>query len=307
MPEAVPDVVRRVAARLGGLESEPEALAGGITNRNFRVRAGGGDYVIRVAGRDTELLGIDRRAENDAASAAARAGIGPEVALFAPDERCLVTRFVDARTLQDRELSAPGRLEQAGRALRAFHAGPPLPSTFDAVAVGAAYRRLALGRGVTLPEEEVPASRSAAEIGAALRGPRHEPVPCHNDLLTANFLLDADDRLWIVDWEYAGMGDRWFDLGNLAVNNELDEDGEERLLGAYLESAVGDRHRARLLLARILSDYREAMWGVAQQGLSDLDFDFVGYADEHFRRLLAAVADPRYRDSLKEANASPSP
>ncbi|MGH2858975.1 MAG: phosphotransferase [Solirubrobacteraceae bacterium] len=304
MSDAVPDVVRAVAGRLGGMESEPEALWGGITNRNFRVRAGGGEYVIRVAGQDTELLGIDRRAENDAATAAASAGIAPEVALFAPDEGCLVTRFVDAHTLEGRELSAPGLLEQAARALRTFHAGPALPASFDAVAIGAVYRELALGRGVALPDVEAPASDRAAEIGAALRGAGDGPVPCHNDLLTANFLLDGDGRLWIVDWEYAGMGDRWFDLGNLAVNNELDEDGEERLLGAYLESPVSDRHRSCLRLARILSDYREAMWGVAQQGLSDLDFDFVGYADEHFQRLLAAVADPRYRDSLEETHAS---
>jgi thiamine kinase-like enzyme len=296
-------VVDRVAARLGTVQDGPTPLPGGITNRNFRVRADGEDYVVRVAGRDTELLGIDRHAEHEAAVAAARAGIAPEVALFVPEDSCLVTRFVAGRTLVDgRELCAAGILERAARALRSFHAGPPLRASFSAGRIGAAYRDVALARGVELPDAYAPAARLVAEIEAALEGPEHAPVPCHNDLLTANFLVDGE-RLWIVDWEYAGMGDRYFDLGNLAVNNGLDEPDEERLLAAYFGEPPSAGRCACLRLMRLASDYREAMWGVAQQGLSDLDFDFVAYADEHFSRLLSAADDPRYPTWLEEAHA----
>lgn len=306
MTDTLGAVVDRVAARLGTAQGGPTALPGGITNRNFRVRADGEDYVVRVAGRGTDRLLIDRDAEHAAAVAAARAGIGPEVVLFVPEERCLVTRFVAGRTLADgRELCAAGVLERAARALRAFHAGPPLAVSFSAGRIGSAYRDVALERGVALPDAYEPAARLVAEIEAALQGPEHAPVPCHNDLLTANFLLDGE-RLWIVDWEYAGMGDRYFDLGNLAVNNELDERDEERLLAAYFDEPPTARRRACLRLMRLASDYREAMWAVAQQGLSDLDFDFVAYADEHFTRLLAAAGDPRYPTWLEEAHGDPS-
>ena len=125
-------------------------------------------------------------------------------------------------------------------------------------------------------------------------------MPCHNDLLAANFLHDGE-RIVIVDWEYAGMGDRFFDLGNFAVNNELDDAGEERLLEAYFGDPPSDRRRAALKLYRFMSDVREAMWGVVQTSVSDLDFDFDGYARKHFERLGATSGDPRFRQWLGEA------
>ncbi len=104
-------------------------------------------------------------------------------------------------------------------------------------------------------------------------------MPCHNDLLAANFIRGGD-RLWIVDWEYAGMGDPAFDLANFAVSNGLDEDGD-----ASCSTPTAAATREIHVLMRFMSDFREAMWGVVQQAISTLDFDFAGYADEHFERL----------------------
>ena len=115
--------------------------------------------------------------------------------------------------------------------------------------------------------------------------------PCHNDLLNANF-IDDGSRIRIVDWEYAGMGDPFFDLGNFSINHELSGDEDEALLTAY-EGAARPERLARLQLMRIVSDFREAMWGVLQQGISTLDVDFVEYAAEHFDRLLAQRLDVR--------------
>jgi thiamine kinase-like enzyme len=126
-------------------------------------------------------------------------------------------------------------------------------------------------------------------------------TPCHNDLLEANFLL-RDGHVWIVDHEYAGMGDPFFDLGNLSINNALSDDAQERLLVHYFGEPT-DAHRARLKLMRIMSDFREAMWGVVQQGLSTLDIDYVAYAQKHFDRLGSTMADPRFDDWLEAASA----
>ena len=116
------------------------------------------------------------------------------------------------------------------------------------------------------------------------------PVPCHNDLLAANFLR-APDGIRIVDWEYAGMGDRYFDLGNFAVNNELDGDREVELLTPTSASPAGAGRLASLRLMRFMSDFREAMWGVLQGTLSDLDFDFAD-TREHFERMRETAAGP---------------
>jgi len=127
-------------------------------------------------------------------------------------------------------------------------------------------------------------------------------VPCHNDLLNANFILDGTG-VRIVDWEYAGMGNRYFDLGNLSVNNGLQEAEDERLLTAYSGAPCTEHRFACLRLMRIMSDYREAMWGVVQGAVSTLAFDYAEYAARHFARLGESAADPRYPAWLRDARA----
>jgi thiamine kinase-like enzyme len=130
-------------------------------------------------------------------------------------------------------------------------------------------------------------------------------VPCHDDPLPGNILArDAEPgQALLVDWEYAGMGHRMFDLGNLAVNNEFDEAAEERLLIAYYGGDPTPGRRAALKLMRIMSDAREAAWGVVQGAISELQFDFAAYAGEHFARLAQAARDPRLEQWLHGATA----
>jgi thiamine kinase-like enzyme len=123
--------------------------------------------------------------------------------------------------------------------------------------------------------------------------------PCHNDLLNANF-IDDGSRLRIVDWEYAGMGDVFFDLANFAVNHELDRDARQGLLEAYAGTVDPASERA-LELMLFMSDFREAMWGVVQGAVSELDFDFRSYAAEHFERMEATAASPAFVAALERA------
>jgi thiamine kinase-like enzyme len=290
---------------IGRAESEPEPLEGGITNRNFRLRIGDRDVVVRLPGKDTELLGFDRAAERDATEAAARAGVGPDVVAFLTVPPCLVTRFIPGRPLTADELREPPLLEQTAAALRAFHGGAPLPSRFDAFAIVDAYHATAAARGTRIPLVYGDLIAGAHSIRAVLTGPEHAPVPCHNDLLTANFLHDGE-RVRIVDWEYAGMGDRYFDLGNLSVNNGFAEADDERLLAAYWSEPCTPRRFASLRLMRIMSDFREGMWGVVQTAISALDFDFAAYADEHLSRVAAGLADPRFPSWLEDARGDQS-
>ena len=252
-----------------------ERLGGGITNHNFKVTVGDDAFVLRVGGKGTVLLGIDRGHEHEATRVAASLGIGPEVVSFA--DGCLVTRFIDGRPVPPEELDPA----TAGATIRTVHDGPAIPGRFDSFRVVETYHDTAEAHGVSIPSAYTEASRRAAEIEATRAG---APLrPCHNDLLNANFLHDGV-RLRIVDWEYAGMGDPFFDLGNFAANHELDEDGERSLLEGYGEA--GEEALATLRTMRFMSDFREAMWGVVQQGLSELDFDFAGYAGQHFERAL---------------------
>jgi thiamine kinase-like enzyme len=287
-------IIAAVEPLLGPCDGEPVPLEGGITNRNFRARLGGNDYVVRVHGANTGLLGIDRNSERLAVAAAAQLGIGPE--LIAAPPGGLVTRFVPCASLSAAEVAA--RIEEVAAALRRFHdAGPSLPSAFSVPALLAGYAEIVTARGRPLPDVYAETLTLAERVAGAM--PAGERRPCHNDLLAGNIIhATADERIMLVDWEYAGMGDPYFDLGNLAVNNELDGGAEERLLQAYLGRAPADGERAALKLGRILSDAREAGWGVVQAAVSELEFDFAGYGGEHFERLWRAVRRPDFEELL---------
>jgi thiamine kinase-like enzyme len=288
---------------LGERAGEPLALDGGITNRNYRVAMGGEDYVLRICGKDTSVLGIDRDAECAATAAASKLGIGPEVVAYRPELECLVTRWIEGRPVTAEELRADAALGRVAAGLHAFHDGPPLHARFDSFELVATYLEEVRARGGEPPPDYDEAAAAAGRIAAALTGSDHDPVPCHNDLLTSNFLREGD-RVRIVDWEYAGMGDRFFDLGNLAVNNGFGAEDEARLLEAYFGEAPSSRRTGALRLMRVMSDFREAMWGAVQEVVSELDFDYRAYRDEHFARLLEAVRDPGFERSLADAAAA---
>ncbi len=285
---------------LAGRELVLTTLSGGITNRNFLVTIPGDDdrYVIRLAGNDTHLLGISREVEHAATVAAAGVGVGPEVTAFIRPEGYLVTRFIDGSPVSDAAVHQRETLARVAQSLRRIHDGPPIPGLFVPLRIVEAYRALAAGRGVRIPPEYDVSSLIGRRIEAACLANPVELRPCHNDLLNANF-IDDGERIRIVDWEYAGMGDPFFDLGNFSINHELTPDEDAYLLAEYGEIGRVD-HLARLTLMRVVSDFREAMWAVLQQGISTLDVDFVAYAGEHFDRLRSNASTPRFEHALED-------
>ena len=277
-----------------GRDARVEVLSGGITNHNLKVEVDGEVYVLRVVGKDTNLLEIDRGVELAATEAAAAVGVGPEVVTFVEPEGWLVTRFIQGETPSLERMREPDMLVRVAEALRAVHDAAAIPGRFDSFRIVETYRDTALARGGTVPEAYEWAHGIAERIELA-RG--DAPLrPCHNDLLNANF-LDDGDRLRIVDWEYAGMGDPLFDLANFSINHELDAAASATLLGAYF-GEVRSEDAGALELMRFMSDFREAMWGVVQAAVSELDFDFVAYATEHFERLERTAATPAFRAVL---------
>jgi thiamine kinase-like enzyme len=302
--------VKRLETQLGKAEGEPTVLGGGITNHNFRARFGGREVVVRLPGNDTELLGSDRSGERQANSLAAAAGVAPAVLAHLEDPVVLVTAFVEGPTMESPQLREPGALAEVGAALRTIHGCGTIGARFDAFRLVEDYAAATRARGGTVPDAYERAHVAAERIESAPAF-RDEPVVlCHDDLLPANF-IDTPDGIRIVDWEYAGMGNRWFDLGNFAVNNELGPAEEEDFLVAYLGNAYlgnadppAPADLAALRLMRLMSDFREAMWGVVQVAISDLDFDFAGYATKHFDRLLAAIDGDGFEALLEDAHAA---
>jgi thiamine kinase-like enzyme len=287
---------------LAGLRLSLSPLSGGITNRNFLVEApdSAQRWVVRLAGNDTHLLGISREVELAATIAAAGVGVGPEVTAFIRPEGYLVTRFIEGSPVSDEAVHRPETIRRIADSIRRVHEGTAIPGLFVPLRMVEAYRALAVTRGVPIPPEYDLSRAIGRRIELALLDDPVELRPCHNDLLNANF-IDDGARIRIVDWEYAGMGDPFFDLGNLSVNHDLTPGEDRCLLEAYDGAPARPDRLARIFLMRIVSDFREAMWGVLQQGISTLDVDFVAYAGDHFERLLTSAATPTFERALREA------
>ena len=272
-------------------------LSGGITNRNFLVTAGGTTdrWVIRLAGNDTHLLGISREVEHAATVAAAGVGVGPEVTAFIRPEGYLVTRFIEGAPVTDEAVHRPETLRRVADSLRRIHDGPAIPGLFVPLRIVEAYRALAMERGVRSRSSTSWRPRSAGGSSSPAWPPRSSSGRATTTCSTRTSSTTAS-RIRIVDWEYAGMGDPFFDLGNFSINHELTPTRTRS--SSRRTTARSGPGPGSATLMRVVSDFREAMWGVLQQGISTLDVDFVAYAGEHFDRLLANAATPRFEHAL---------
>ncbi|MDE3064425.1 MAG: phosphotransferase family protein [Acidobacteriota bacterium] len=295
MPVAVEVLIERLWP---GRATSVTPLTNGITNANYLVDLGEDRVVVRVPGKDTRLLGIDRRREVEIGRLAAAVGVGPEVVAYDEASSCIVTRYITARPISPEELAAEPVLSAFVAALKRVHAAGEVPAVFDPYRVVRAYRDEARARGVEAPFDLDAALALADRIEAAR--PFRTTVLGHNDLLNANFLFDGTVR--IVDWEYAGMTDPFFDLANVAVNNSFSVEAERALLDLYVGRA-DEALMATLHLMKVISELREAMWGVLQLAISDLDVDFAQYARDHAARIdeLTRAAD---LDALLESAAT---
>jgi len=285
-----------------GADAVVTPLLGGITNQNYRVDIAGETFVLRVGGKGTHLLGIDRGRERTCTQIAAQLGVGAEVVHFlaSASDEVLITRFIPGEGISPETAARPEMLRRIIDAVRRYHAGPDFPGTFSPFQTVRSYHRLALEYNVAFPGTLPQVFSLMARIEEAV-GPLQQPEPCHNDLLASNF-IDDGHTIWILDWEYAAMGDPFFDLGNFAVNQSLDEEQCELLLRYYF-GEVRPVEQAHLHLMRLASDLRESFWGFLQIGISGLDFDYAGYAHHHLERFLSNAAAPRFEQWLQDVRA----
>jgi thiamine kinase-like enzyme len=220
---------------------------------------------------------------------------------FLATEDVLITRFISGSAISPERAAQPDTLARIVDALRRYHNGPAFPGIFSPFETVRTYHQIALEHGIAFPATLPQVFALMAQIEQALRAvPRL--TPCHNDLLASNF-IDDGRTIRILDWEYAGMGDLFFDLGNFAVNQALDEEQCKLLLNNYF-GEVQPAALAHLHLMRLASDLRESFWGFLQLGISDLAFDYREYADHHLNRFLHNVATPQFPHWLQDAQNS---
>ncbi len=281
--------VRAVLRDIPGLAAAngPLERMGGLTNAVYRA----GEVVVRLPGRGTEDY-IDRANEAVAAREAARAGVSPEVLHVDPATGVMVTRYIaDTVTMTpDAFRTRPGAPARAGAAFRQLHgSGVTFPARFELFAMIDDYLRILATKDVALPSGYHDVVAEAAGVRAALDAAPVAPMACHCDPLCENF-LDTGTRMWIVDWEYSGMNDPMWDLGDLSVEGGFDPDQDAAMLHAYFGAPPPARDRARMTIHKAMCDLLWTLWGLIQLANDNPADDFRAYADGRFARCKALMA-----------------
>ncbi|MFC7054039.1 choline kinase family protein [Hansschlegelia quercus] len=265
---------------------DPEPLTGGITNRNFLVRDQGRKYVVRL-GEDIPLHNVMRFNERAAAMAAEAAGVSPALRHFEPG--VIVIDHIEGRTFGEADVRA--ELPRVAELIRRTHRdlgkhlkGPALAFwTFHVLRNYGHTLRDGGHRMVSdLPRLEAIADRIEAFVGPT------EVVFAHNDLLPGNF-IDDGEKLWLIDWDYAGFNTPLFDLGGVASNNGFSPDETDQLVAIYYRRAPDDALRARVQAMLVASLLREALWSMVSELHSPLDFDYRAYTAENLSRFERAL------------------
>ena len=298
MPLTVDEAIARVPQWADADDLKVSSLDGGITNNNFRVDVNGDSFALRIAGNGTDKLGIDREHEYAANLAAGKLGIAPEVVHVIKPEGYLITRFIDARPFPIEDITQPENIRKVMELVRKIHSMPEILGEFSAFRTVVNYAETARRNDVELPENLDFLMERSHEAEVAIMTTQQPLRPCHNDLLNANFLIN-DEQIYILDWEYAGMGDIFFDLANFSTNHELSEEQDRWELECYF-GKVTEKQIAHLNIMKVMSLFREAMWGMVQIGVSELDFDYRDYANKFFVRVFDTINDPRWDQWIKE-------
>jgi thiamine kinase-like enzyme len=270
-----------------------EPLPGGLTNHNFRVDVGGDSFVLRIPGPRTELLAVDRDNEYHNAAAAWRAGVSPRILHRIEGLDGMVIEYIPGETMSAARLSEPGMPDRIAKALRRLHAGPRFLLDFDMFRLTGRYLGVARELGIALPEGYESFLPSVGEIERAFARHPLPTVPCHNDLLAENYILEGE-RLWIIDFEYSGNNDPTFELGNTAQEQLYGEGLQSELCAAYFGEARPGM-LARMKLNMIMSDVGWTLWAAIQADISPIDFDFRGWAEERWARARAKMESPEFR------------
>jgi thiamine kinase-like enzyme len=291
---ALDDVLDAVPQLHGATQVAP--LAGGLTNTNYKITTPGGCYVVRISGKDTGLLAIDRESEAHNTLAAAETGVGAPFVAAVPEQDALVLGFLDGEVMSPEKLQRGDRIARIADACRRLHGGRRFLHDFDMFEIQRGYIQVVQERGFRLPDRYLEFEPQVRALEQAMRVRAEATVPCNNDLLAENF-IDVGGELRLIDYEYSGNNEPCFELGNIWSESNLSLEQLEDLIANYFGRPLRNKV-ARARVWGLMSKYGWTLWGSIQDSISDLDFDFWGWAMEKYDRAVAEFDGPEFEQLL---------
>ena len=273
-----------------------EPLTGGLTNTNYKVTTPAGCFVVRISGKDTSLLAIDRANEVHNTIAAAETGVGAPFVASLPEHDALVLGFLEGEVMDAEKMRRGDRLDAVAGACRRLHGGRRFLRGFDMFEIQPRYLEIVRERRFRIPDRYVSFEPQIQELERAMRVRSEPTVPCNNDLLAENF-IDVGGEMRLIDYEYSGNNEPSFELGNVWSESNLSLAQLEELVAQYYGRPLRNKV-ARARLWGLMSKYGWTLWGSIQAGISDLDFDFWGWAMEKYERAVEELDGPEFERLL---------
>lgn len=291
----VADEVLAALARIPDLKDLPHETIeserlGGLTNRVYKLTAGDERYVLRIPGEGTEDY-IDRKVEAHNARVAADAGVSAAVLFFDEADGLMLTRHIDGCVTLSPELfvKTPGAPARAAAVFKRMHdCGQRFEFRFELFAMIDEYLGVLKKLGATLPDGYHDVVREAEAVRKVLDEKPNPLAPCHCDPLAENF-LDNGERMWIVDWEYSGMNDPIWDLGDLSVEAGFAEEHDREMMEAYCGGVVPAATFGRMIIYKAMCDLLWTLWGLIQHANENPVEDFWAYSVNRFERCKALM------------------
>ena len=283
--EDLPKLRELLTIVFGNDEWKDIVRLGGMTNHSYKItRKDGQEYLVRIPGEGTEEM-INRTDERKSTELACNLGIDSQL-LYFDDKGHKIMKFIhDPQPMNEMVMRKKEILKQAARIFRRLHTcGIDTGVRFEVFEMAKLYEKIIRDSNTSLYADYEEIKKTVMEIKSEVdRNGEMPRVPCHNDSLVGNWVLDGNGKLYLIDWEYSGMNEAMWDLSCLSIEADYSPENDEDLLFEYYGREATVEERKRFVAAKLYVDYLWTLWGLTRV---PFDGDFMQeYADNRYIRL----------------------
>ena len=297
--EFTEEVCLQLLPEWNGLDIQITELKGGITNKLYRVQSEKGDYTVRIYGDKTDLF-INRDYEAHAIEEMAKVGVGSDLIKYMPEIGVTIVGFIgDSIVLTNDHFLDASLYPKIVEPIRKLHeSGVRLKMIFnplvEVMKMSAILKRL----NAEYPEFDIAGTiQRLIKLSSVINIPESEYAPCHNDLLADNFILindDArdkyDDPMYLIDWEYAGMAPKYYDIADMFQEILVPRDAEKSIVAEYCSGDNFDKTLFLIDLFKPFPDIYWFLWSLIQLNISKITFDYYDYGKVKYENAIKNLA-----------------